>query len=109
MAREYKVLSLLAPFYKAIPRPIVFCENETIIGAPFYLMQKVNGIILRGSKVKENSIDEVTLQHISEKLIDNLVALHQIDIENSELATLGKPEGYVDRQVEGWIWHKWLS
>ncbi len=103
MSREYKVLSLLAPFYKPAPKPIVFCENEAIIGVPFYLMQKVNGIILRGNKIKENSIDEATMHHISEKLVDNLVALHQIDIETSSLATLGKPDGYVDRQVEGWI------
>jgi aminoglycoside phosphotransferase (APT) family kinase protein len=103
MAREYKVLSLLEPFYAEIPKPILFCENEQILGGQFYLMEKVNGVILRGKNAKEYDFSTNKMKEISEKLIDNLILLHNIDIENNELACLGKPDGYVDRQVEGWI------
>jgi aminoglycoside phosphotransferase (APT) family kinase protein len=103
MSREYRVLSLLKPLYNTVPKALIFCEDEKIIGASFYLMEKVNGIILRGKNAKKYEIEAEKMRHVSECLIDNLANLHQIDIENSELQHLGKPDGYVERQVEGWI------
>jgi aminoglycoside phosphotransferase (APT) family kinase protein len=103
MSREYKVLVLLKPFYKTVPNTIIFCENDQIIGAPFYLMEKVNGVILRGKNAQKYQIEQEKLKNLSEKLVDNLADLHKIDIENTGLIQLGKPDGYVDRQVKGWI------
>ncbi len=103
MGREYRVLSKLKPVLQTIPKPIVYCEDEAIIGAPFYLMERVEGIILRGNLAKQLQWAPEQMRLISESAVDTLAALHQIDIEATGLIELGKPEGYVGRQVEGWI------
>ncbi len=103
MSREFRVLSLLKPLYNMVPKIVIFCEDEKVIGASFYLMEKVNGIILRGKSAKKYDIEPEKMRYLSECLIDNLAILHQINIEKTELQNLGKPDGYVERQVEGWI------
>ncbi len=102
MAREFKVLSLLRDHYSKIPRPILLCENAEVIGTPFYIMERIKGVILRPSSVKDIQITPSEMRKISEALVDNLVSLHAIDIEKTGLIQLGKPTGYVQRQVEGW-------
>lgn len=103
MGREFKVLSLLKPHYDKIPQPIVFCEDEAILGAPFYIMQRIKGVILRATNAPKMQLSAETLRVASIALVDNLVALHDLDIEQTGLIQLGKPQGYVQRQVEGWI------
>lgn len=102
MGREFKVLSLLRDHYQKIPKPILYCENAEVIGAPFYIMERIKGVILRPSSAKELKIASADMRRISESLVDNLVALHAIDIHATGLEQLGKPEGYIQRQVEGW-------
>lgn len=102
MGREYNVLSILAKYYNAIPKVELFCDDMSVIGSPFYLMEKVDGIILRAKNAKNYQFEPAKWQQLSEMLIDNLATLHQIDIYETGLVNLGKPEGYVDRQVEGW-------
>jgi aminoglycoside phosphotransferase (APT) family kinase protein len=103
MGREFRVLSLLKDHYDKIPQPFHYCENADVIGAPFYLMERINGVILRAANVPKMKLTPEILRKTSESLIDNLVALHALDIEKTGLDQLGKPEGYVQRQVEGWI------
>ncbi len=103
MAREYKVLSLLSPVYDKIPKPVLYCDDAAVIGAPFFLMERINGIILRGHAVVEIAPTAEEMHALSLATIDNMVALHQIDIRHSRLMELGKPEGYVARQIGGWI------
>ncbi|MBK8703610.1 MAG: phosphotransferase family protein [Saprospiraceae bacterium] len=103
MSREFKVLSLLNPIYEKTPKSILFCEDAAVIGAPFYLMERVNGIILRGHIVADISPSPDEMRTLSTATIDNMVALHQLDIHHSGLLELGKPEGYVARQIGGWI------
>ena len=103
MGREYKVLSLLKTHYPKIPQPIIFCEDESIMGGQFYMMERVQGVIFRGKDALKMDIPEVIMRKLSENLIDNLAELHILDIEKTGLISLGKPEGYVQRQVEGWI------
>lgn len=103
MGREFKVLSLLKPHYAKVPAPITYCESESVIGAPFYIMERLNGVILRAANAPKMNLAPELLRSTSEALIDNLVALHDLDIEATGLVQLGKPEGYVTRQVEGWI------
>lgn len=103
MSREFKVLSLLRPSYPKVPEPIIFCEDESVIGSPFYLMERVKGIILRGKEASSFKITEEKMREVSIALIDNLAALHALDLESTGLISLGKPDGYVQRQVEGWI------
>ncbi len=103
MGREFTVLTKLreAGFTK-VPDAIHLCADENVMGAKFYLMKRVNGVILRNRLSKDFSVSEETFRALSKTTIDQLVKLHQIDIHSSGLDALGKPEGYVQRQVEGW-------
>ncbi len=103
MSREYRVLSLLEGVYDKIPRPVLYCDEASVIGAPFYIMERVKGVILRGGIQKKIALDAPLMRAISEAAVDNLVTLHKIDIEATGLACLGKPKGYIGRQVEGWV------
>lgn len=102
MGREFKVLSLLKPHFSQVPAPIEFCEDISILGAPFYIMEKMEGTILRAYNAPKMQLPAATFRSFSEKLIDTLVALHSINISETHLDQLGKPDGYVQRQVEGW-------
>jgi len=103
MGREFKVLSALKPVYKPIPAPILFCDDATIIGSPFYIMERMQGIILRNKIPKGMELTPEIMRSISKSAVDNLAALHSIDLETTGLLSLGKPEGYIQRQVDGWI------
>lgn len=103
MAREFKVLEKLQPIYGRIPAPIHLCEDEEQLGYTFYTMERVNGIILRNKPPKGLDLSAERMQAISEATVDNLALLHQIDIHATSVGDIGKPEGYIARQVAGWI------
>jgi aminoglycoside phosphotransferase (APT) family kinase protein len=100
MGREYRVLSKLSAVYPPAPRPYVYCDDEGVIGAPFYVMERRRGVILRGA---DAALDPPTARRLGEALTDNLALLHSLDYKAAGLADLGKPEGYVARQVTGWV------
>lgn len=103
MAREYQILSTLCKAgYSKVPQTILCCVDENILGCPFYLMEKIEGVILRGKMGAKLAIPPVQMRQLSQNLIDALVELHQIDIVQTGLIQIGKPEGYIQRQVEGW-------
>jgi len=102
MGREYRVLSQLHPVYTPAPRPYLYCEDPSVLGDTFYVMERRRGIILRKKLPSGFAIDETTAKRLSESVIDNLVALHALDYQSAGLSGLGKPEGFVQRQVEGW-------
>jgi len=103
MKREFKVLSLLEPVYAKIPKPIIFCDDSTIIGSPFYIMERVKGVILRNKIPKGLDLTPNHFKELSTETIENLVDIHNLELEKSNLISIGKPEGYVQRQVEGWV------
>lgn len=103
MGREFRVLSLLRPHYAKVPRPILFCENEEVLGAPFYLMERIKGVVLRPGNAPQMNLAPEMLRRICENLVDNLADLHALDLRTTGLDALGRPEGYVARQVEGWV------
>ncbi len=103
MGREFRVLSLLKPHYHKVPTPIIYCESTEIIGAPFYVMEKLSGTILRAHNAPKMNIPVETMRKLSASLVDNMVVLHALDIKTIGLDQLGKPEGYVQRQVDGWV------
>jgi len=103
MKREFNVLSLLQPLYKKIPTPYIYCDDETIIGAPFFMMERIKGIILRNTVLKGLGLNKDAFKRLSTNCLLNLVDLHNLELEKSELITLGNPKGYVNRQVSGWI------
>ena len=101
MVREFKVLKALAiAGYTKMPRPILVCEDENIIGAPFFLMERIEGRIIRTKMPSD--VGPSFFRKLSEQAMDVLIELHQLELENSGLLALGKPEGYVIRQVAGW-------
>lgn len=103
MSREFKVLQALQPVFPAIPKPIAICEDPAVIGAPFYLMERVQGVILRNRVPKGMVLEPGQMQSLSKASIELLAQLHNIDLEVTGLIQLGKPEGYIHRQVEGWV------
>ncbi len=100
MHREYRILSRLKPVYDKVPRTLAYCEDNSVIGAPFYVMERLNGVILRTRALPGMTPD--TMRQTSIALVDALVELHALDYEKAGLGDLGKPEGYVQRQVLGW-------
>ena len=102
MGREFRVLSRLSGVYSLAPAPLGFCEDESVIGAKFYVMRKVRGIILRKDLPAGLEFSPERLRLLHERLIDGLVELHAVDYDAVGLSDLGKPDGYVKRQVEGW-------
>jgi len=104
MGREFRVLTTLqAAGFPQLPKPVLFCEDETVIGAPFYVMERVNGVILRANSARNPALTPELMRRLGENLIDTLAELHTLDVQKTGLLALGKPEGYVRRQVEGWI------
>ena len=102
MGREFRILSALSKSYPKAPTPYLYCEDEAIIGAPFYVMERVEGVILRSAMPKEMLPSPPTMAGIAESLIDTFVELHQVDYQAVNLGDLGRPEGYVERQITGW-------
>jgi aminoglycoside phosphotransferase (APT) family kinase protein len=102
MSREYRILSHLHPVYKKVPRPLLFCEDEEILGAPFYLMERVNGLILRAQRPEGLDLSPELMRGLSQAFIENLAEIHQFNYQAAGLGDLGSPQGYVKRQVEGW-------
>src|ERR1044072_6135244 len=75
MSREYRILSHLYPVYKKVPRPLLFCEDETILGAPFYVMERVTAIILRAQRPTGLDLTPELMRRLSETFVENLVEI----------------------------------
>jgi aminoglycoside phosphotransferase (APT) family kinase protein len=106
MGREHRILSALSTRGVAAPKPIVLCDDESVLGAPFYIMERVRGVILRGAPRDPPSPD--VMRKLSESFVDTLVAIHRIGPSDPAIGALGKPDGYIARQVGGWTsrWEK---
>jgi len=102
MGREHKILSALCEVWPKAPRPIARCDDASIIGTPFYLMERVRGVILRAKVPPTIDLSPEAMRASSEVLIDTLAEIHTVDWRAIGLGDLGKPEGYVERQVRGW-------
>jgi acyl-CoA dehydrogenase len=102
MGREYRVLSVLHRVFPYCPNPLAYCEDESIMGSPFYVMERLHGTILRKELPAGLSLSPEDARKLCENLLDVQLALHQVDVQAAGLADFGKPEGYVRRQVEGW-------
>ena len=102
MGREFKVLSALAPLFPKAPRVLAFCEDASVLGAPFYLMERVGGLILRSRVPEGVALPPETISRLCAAIVDTLVELHGLDYAAAGLAGFGTPEGYALRQVAGW-------
>ena len=102
MAREYAVLAAVSRHFPEAPRVYQLCEDPGVIGAVFFLMERRSGVILRDSVPREIEAQPDHGARISEAFIDCQARMHAIDIESTGLIALGKPAGFVERQVRGW-------
>ncbi len=102
MGREYRVLSGLRRVYAKVPCPLLYCEDETVLGAPFYLMERVQGTILRAQPLAGVQLTPALMKQLSFAAIDTLAEIHALDMAAAGLADLGRPVGYVARQIQGW-------
>jgi aminoglycoside phosphotransferase (APT) family kinase protein len=105
MGREYRVLSVLYKAYRCAPRAFLYCEDTAVIGAPFFVMERRRGVVVRRIIPPQfgGGEDAAINRRISEVLIDTLADLHQVDPRTVGLETLGKPEGFMRRQIDGWL------
>jgi aminoglycoside phosphotransferase (APT) family kinase protein len=102
MSREFRVLSKLHSVYPPAPEVLLYCDDESVIGAPFYVMQPIHGVILRSHLPRALDFSAEKACRLSESFVDNLIRLHHVDYAAAGLSDLGKPEGYLERQVRGW-------
>jgi aminoglycoside phosphotransferase (APT) family kinase protein len=102
MSREFLVLSRLCKVYPAAPKPLLFCEDESVLGAPFYLMERRRGIVIRKQAPPELESNPAAVRKLCQSLIDQLVDLHSLDYQAIGLGELGRPAGFIERQVAGW-------
>lgn len=108
MGREFRVLSALHGIYPLAPRAFLFCEDGEVMGAPFFVMERREGVVVRTEMPALFQAIPQAARQMSESLIDALVELHEVDYQAIGLERLGKPEGYLARQVEGW-YRRWQA
>jgi aminoglycoside phosphotransferase (APT) family kinase protein len=102
MNREFSILSALENHYTKIPKPLIYSENLSIMGCPFYIMERVAGVILRPNMPTEMRPSPTLMSGIADAWLDTLIELHKVDYGAAGLGDLGRPDGYVQRQIEGW-------
>lgn len=102
MGREHRVLSGLSSAWAKAPAPVGICEDESVLGCTFYVVERVRGLILRKDPPKDLGFNAEMAQKLSTAFIDTLAEFHAVDAKEAKLDSLGHPAGYVARQVDGW-------
>jgi aminoglycoside phosphotransferase (APT) family kinase protein len=102
MAREFRILAAVNPVYPLAPRPFLLCEDAEITGSVFYLMERRGGIVVRTEEPAELKDKPDARRGVSRSVVEALAELHRIDVRAHGLDSLGKPAGFVERQVRGW-------
>ncbi len=102
MGREFRVQRALKASFPSVPAMVAHCGDESVIGNEFYVMEKLDGTILRSRIPSDLGLDAAGLGDLCRSFIDNLVTLHAVDPSQPDLAAIGRGDGYVARQVGGW-------
>lgn len=103
MEREFRVLSGLRPHFPLCPEPLAYCGDRSVIGRPFYAMERLYGVVLDRRSVRKSGIRAAQLSGVCERLVDVQADLHRLDCRQLPFAAGARPEGYVSRQLDGWI------
>ena len=103
MEREYGVLSRLWGEYSPAPRAYHYCSDPAVMGKPFFVMERREGLVVRLTWPPEIGEDEGVRRSVTESVVDGLGFLHQVDPDVVGLGDLGRPDGFVMRQVDGWL------
>lgn len=104
MGREHRVLSVLYKAFPLAPQSFLLCEDPSVIGSPFFIMERRKGVVVRNIVPPEygSGKDPAKNRILSEVVVDTLAAFHNVDIASVGLGGIGKPEGYMERQIHGW-------
>ena len=102
MQREHDIQLMLKKYYPVVPKMVGYCADESLIGSDFYVMERVPGIIPRKNMPRGIELSEQQVRELCINMLDQLIALHKVDYRMAGLDTIGKGEGYIDRQVKGW-------
>jgi len=102
MEREHRVLSQLWRAYPKAPRAYLYCEDSDVMGKPFFAMERRSGFVIRSEWPPGVGDDPNARRHVAESLVDGLAELHRVDPGAVDLGDLGRPDGFVARQVAGW-------
>jgi aminoglycoside phosphotransferase (APT) family kinase protein len=102
MGREYRIISALAATSVPVPAALGYCGDEAVNGQPFYVMDFVDGYVLRGAAETQAALDEETRKAAAQDLVDVLAAIHQVDIDSVGLGRLARRDGYIERQLRRW-------
>ncbi|WP_200410792.1 phosphotransferase family protein [Virgibacillus salexigens] len=102
MQRECKILASLHPFYPAAPKPYIFSDDISIVGSNFFIMERRKGIVVDTEFPDNITYTPAIGKRISKLMVEKLAELHQIDYTKTDLVTMSKPDGFMERQVGGW-------
>lgn len=102
MGREYRIQKALKAVFPYVPEMLLHCSDEAVIGAEFYVMERIAGIIPRKNMPRELVLSEAQTRALCQRALDCLIELHQVDIQQAGLTDLAKGAGYTERQVSGW-------
>jgi aminoglycoside phosphotransferase (APT) family kinase protein len=102
MGREFRIQAGLADVFPLVPAMVALCEDESVIGSQFYVMQRIDGIIPRRDFPPEVRLTQGETRALCTNALDVLIDLHRVDIDATPLASMNKGDGYVARQVSGW-------
>ncbi|MDF3031743.1 MAG: aminoglycoside phosphotransferase [Moraxellaceae bacterium] len=102
MVREAKIMQALQPVYPYVPAVLALCQDESVLGADFYVMERLVGVIPRQDFPPALQLTPEKTRQVCLDVIDKLVELHKVDVKAAGLEALGKGEGYVNRQISGW-------
>lgn len=103
MKREFRVLKAVSPCFSLAPKPYFFVDDESIIGAPFYLMERKNGVLLETALPNQTDGNKTLYRKISQTMVETLAEMHNIPYEETDLVNFTRPQGFLERQVKGWI------
>ena len=102
MSREHKIISALGPTPVPVAPAIGLCTDEAVNGTPFYVMDFVEGHVLRTTEIAAAVLDEEQRRVAGESLVDVLAEIHSVDVDAVGLGDLGRREGYIERQLKRW-------
>ena len=103
MGREFRILSEIHPIYSLAPKPYLFSVDDSIVGSPFFIMERKKGIVLDSQFPSHIQPTPELRQSLSKMMVDQLVTLHNIDYTTTHLIEISRPNGFMERQVHGWI------
>ncbi|MBM7691325.1 aminoglycoside phosphotransferase (APT) family kinase protein [Peribacillus deserti] len=103
MSREYQILSEVHPLFPAAPKPLLYWEDKEITGSPFLVMERKHGIVIDSSFPEGISATPELCSRISHEMVNKLAELHSIPYKGTRLEEISRPDGFMERQVHGWI------